>query len=134
MIVVDTNVVAYFYVSVPFSVEAEMALRRDRLWHAPFLLRSELRNVLALHIRQGTMTLEQSERVMRQAEGLMTKFHEVDSSSVLGLAKESGCTAYDCEFVALARDLGTRLVTADRRLATAFPQDACLLTDFAAGS
>lgn len=71
---------------------------------------------------------------MQTAERLLRgRLHEVDTAPVLELAHTSGCTSYDCEFVALARKLGTRLVTADRRLAAAFPEDACLLTDFAAG-
>jgi len=50
---------------------------------------------------------------------------------VLGLAAQSGCTAYDCEFVALAADLGTRLVTADRRVLAAFPDIAVAPRAFA---
>jgi predicted nucleic acid-binding protein len=42
----------------------------------------------------------------------------------LQLAAESGCSAYDCEFVALARDLEVPLVTADRQLLAAFPSTA----------
>jgi predicted nucleic acid-binding protein len=39
----------------------------------------------------------------------------------LRLAARSGCSADDCECVALADDLGTRLVTTDRQLLRAFP-------------
>jgi len=40
------------------------------------------------------------------------------------LVKDSDCSAYDCEFVALARQLGTSLVTMDSKLLRAFPQIA----------
>ena len=44
---------------------------------------------------------------MRDAESLLaTGEYEVPSTAVLRLAAESGCTAYDCEFVHLARVLG----------------------------
>lgn len=33
-----------------------------------------------------------------------------------------GCTAYDCEFVALSQRLGVPLVTLDRALLKAFPR------------
>ena len=79
------------------------------------------------------MTAEEAITVMTDSERLVAGLHHVDSASVLRLVEGSRCSAYDCEFVALARQLGTRLVTADRRLAAAFPQDACLLSDFAAG-
>lgn len=38
------------------------------------------------------------------------------------LANTSGCSAYDCEFVALAKDVEVSLVTADKKLLNAFPQ------------
>jgi predicted nucleic acid-binding protein len=48
----------------------------------------------------------------------------VSQRVVLHLAKESGCSAYDCEFVSLAMDLGIPLVTADRQVLRAFPNVA----------
>lgn len=38
------------------------------------------------------------------------------------------CSAYDCEFVALARTLSTKLVTMDVKLLRAFPGIAVALT------
>jgi predicted nucleic acid-binding protein len=57
-----------------------------------------------------------------EAEDLMknTEFH-VDSGQVLELANQSGCTAYDCEFIAVAKTLGAKLVTADKQVLRAFP-------------
>lgn len=133
MIVADTNVTAYLQIPGPFTLDASSAYERDPEWHAPLLWRSEFRNLLALHMWQGVMTLTECARVMGEAEYSLAKLHEVHSDSVLRLARDSRCTAYDCEFVALARKMGVRLVTADRRLAAAFPEDACLLSDFAAG-
>jgi len=40
---------------------------------------------------------------------------------VFRLALESGCSAYDCEFVAVALDLEIPFVTADRQVLRAFP-------------
>jgi predicted nucleic acid-binding protein len=37
------------------------------------------------------------------------------------LASTNRCSAYDCEFVALARYLGVPLVTEDRQLLEGFP-------------
>jgi predicted nucleic acid-binding protein len=41
---------------------------------------------------------------------------------VLDLVSQSKCSAYDCEFVALANLLGTVLVTEDKPLLKAFPK------------
>ena len=47
--------------------------------------------------------------------------HEVDSTKVLELVRDSPCSAYDCEFIALALTLDAKLLTMDRQLLRAFP-------------
>ena len=49
---------------------------------------------------------------------------EVDSAAVMDLVAASTCSAYDCEFVALARHIGIPLVTEDAGLIRAFPDVA----------
>ena len=49
---------------------------------------------------------------------------------VLDLIAESDCTAYDCEFMALAKELGLPLVTADKQLLSQFPDWAVSLEEF----
>jgi predicted nucleic acid-binding protein len=74
------------------------------------------------------MTLTQATKLQLDAEDLMKdcEFH-VDSDQVLELAKDSGCTAYDCEFIAVAKTLGVKLVTTDKELLKAFPEVAVSL-------
>ncbi len=50
----------------------------------------------------------------------------------ISLASQSGCSTYDCEFVALAHDLAVRLVTNDTAVLRAFPDVAIPLKHFAA--
>ena len=52
--------------------------------------------------------------------------------AVLDLAAASSCSAYDCEFVALAQDLGVRLVTVDKQVLKEFPTVAIALGEFVA--
>lgn len=52
---------------------------------------------------------------------------EVDSRRVLELLRDSDCSAYDCEFVALALKLGVKLATMDTRLLKAFGTTAIAL-------
>lgn len=104
---------------------AEYVVDRDPEWAAPLLARSEFRNVLATWMRRGALSLEAALLALSKAETRMRgRLLEVPSRDVLELAERSGCTAYDCEFVALAKQLGTRLVTSDRRVLTAFPETA----------
>jgi predicted nucleic acid-binding protein len=125
VIVVDTNVVAYLYLESAQSAAAERLLKRDADWSAPVLWRSELRNVLASQIARRALSLDQATAIQAEAEDLLARNeYEVESRSVLELAARSGCSAYDCEFVALAEALGVRLYTADEQILKAFPNRA----------
>lgn len=125
MIVVDTNVLAYLYLPGPLTAAAEALLAREPEWAAPLLWRSELRNVLATQVTEGGLELDAACAIQQEAEDLLAGAeYEVDSLSVLRLAARSGCSAYDCEFAALAEALGTTLYTADRDLVRAFPKIA----------
>ena len=133
MIVADTNLIIYLHVTGERSVQAEQAWRQDPHWAAPWLWRSEFRNVLALYARRRHLALQAAQRVMAEALDMMAgaEYH-VASSQVLNLAAASGCSAYDCEFVALARELGVRLGTADKPLLKQFPGVAIALDEFVA--
>jgi predicted nucleic acid-binding protein len=71
MIVVDTNIIGYLYLSSDRSGQAEKALLIDSEWVAPILWRSEFHNVLTLYIRKNILTLEDAVRIMDQATLLM---------------------------------------------------------------
>ena len=129
MIVVDTNVLAYLYLPGEYTAQAEALLARDPEWAAPVLWRSEFRNILAGYIRRSTLTFEQARDIQAEAENLLSGAeHDVDSQRVLELVRESDCSAYDCEFVALAMKLGVALVTMDAKLLRAFPERALPLS------
>ncbi|HNT40417.1 MAG TPA: type II toxin-antitoxin system VapC family toxin [Rubrivivax sp.] len=129
MIVVDSNVVAYLYLPGDYTEAAEALLGHDADWAAPLLWRSEFRNILAGYMRRRTLTLEMACDLQREAECLLAGAeHEIDSRQVLELVRDSACSAYDCEFVALAMTLGVKLVTMDAKLLKAFPKHAVPLT------
>lgn len=123
MIVVDTNVLAYLLLPYEFSPRADALYKRDPNWAAPIFWRSEFRNLLAGYLRRKTLTFDEVVNVQSEAESLLHgNEHEVDSRRVLELVRDSDCTAYDCEFVAVAMLLGTKVVTMDAKLLKAFPQ------------
>lgn len=131
MIVVDTNVIAYLLIPGQHTAAARAALSRDPEWAAPLLWRSELRNVLSLYLRKGELLLRQAAALQDAAEELLLgREHHVSSHEVLALAKSSGRSAYDCEFIVTARHLNVKLVTSDRPLLGSFPNDAIALTEF----
>ena len=131
MIVVDTNIIGYLYLTSERSIQAESALLKDPGWIAPLLWRSEFRNVLALYIRKSILSLEDALRILEEASTLMQgNEYEVASLPVMQLIAESTCSAYDCEFVALAQDLNCPLVTVDKRILEQFPNVAISLDEF----
>lgn len=128
MIVVDSNVLLYLYLPVELTARAEKLLTTDPEWVAPRLWRSEVRNVLSLYIRKKIITFEQAYRIQTSAETLLAdREFDLPSHEVLQLASRSSCSAYDCEFVALAKLLHTKLVTADQQILAQFPETAVSL-------
>jgi predicted nucleic acid-binding protein len=129
MIVVDSNIIAYLYLPGEHTAKAERLFSHDPEWAAPMLWRSEFRNILAGFMRRGLLTDAAAIDLQAEAEGLMAAGErDVDSRQVLELVRDSTCTAYDCEYVALAMELGVKLVTMDAKLRRSFPSWAVPLS------
>lgn len=125
MIVVDTNIIAYLYITGEKSLQAEQLLSFDPLWKAPLLWRSEFRNVLSLYLRKNILNLDEVLMMIQQAERLLDdNEYKISSTHVMELVHSSTCSAYDCEFVALAQHLNTVLITADKKILREFPDIA----------
>lgn len=123
MIVVDADVLVYRLINGPRTVDANLLVQYDPLWTAPLLWRSEVRNALAMHLRAGHINLNDAEVALQIGLScLLGGERPVSDHAVLGLVSNSRCSAYDCEYVALAETLGTILVTEDQALLRAFPQ------------
>jgi len=134
VIVVDTNLLAYFYLRSEMSDLADKAFLRDSDWIAPLLWRGEFLNVLAACLRKGIVNLEAAIEIAGEAELLMEGGeYSVSSLDVLKLAAQSRCSAYDCEFVALARELSIPLVTTDKQILSDFPDTSVSLEEFTGG-
>ncbi|MDT8441852.1 MAG: type II toxin-antitoxin system VapC family toxin [Desulfuromonadales bacterium] len=128
MIVVDTNILAYLYLPTEHTHKVEALLAKDPEWIAPILWRSEFRNVLALYLRKNLLTLEQALEIQNEAEALLQDNEFIVTSlDVLQLVKNSECSAYDCEFVALAQSMNVQLITMDKRVLKNFPETAISL-------
>ncbi len=71
------------------------------------------------------LALEDSIEIIESASALMeNNDFDVGSKQVLKLVTTSNLSAYDCEFVALAKDLGVKLITADNKIVAQFPDHA----------
>jgi predicted nucleic acid-binding protein len=131
MIVVDNDVISYFWLEASRTNAARAARERDPDWSAPELWQSEFRNVLYQHMRHRGLSLQDALQIAEQAEAdLAADTYPVDTTDVLRLVDATGHSAYDCEYVALAQRLDVTLVTGDAGVANLFPDTAVLLEDF----
>jgi predicted nucleic acid-binding protein len=131
VIVVDSNVVAYYWINGPLTGAAQQLRAKDPEWHVPLLWRSELRSILTGYLRDGTLNARQIAQVMAAAEATFAdREHLVASEKVFAIVGESKLSAYDAEFVALAEVLAVPLVTADRAVLEAFPGRALTMQAF----
>ena len=114
MIVVDTNVMTHLLMGGERGTDAALLFEQDPEWAAPVILTSELRNVLLGFVRQGVLSPEQSKAMSDDAAAILgNRVATVSGDQVFDVALECVLTAYDAEFVVLARTLGVRLVTLD---------------------
>ena len=131
MIVVDVNVVAYFFIEGEKTAPARDLMRRDADWRLPTLWRHEYLNVLATYARQGGAGIEEVRNLWRLAlELLAPREQPADAESSLALAIEHKISAYGAQYVALAQRLQTGFVTEDRQLLKAFPSFAGTMQAF----
>lgn len=112
MIVVDATVLAYYVIEGDFTATTVRVREKDPGWVAPELWRSELMNVLWTYVRRGDFDTDLALERFDLAEDLIgPRTYAVTAAEVLPLAVASGCTAYDSQYVALARRLSLRLVS-----------------------
>ncbi len=122
MIVVDTNIISYLYISGERSEQAEQLLSADSHWNTPILWRSEFRSVLSQYLRKNILSFDEIILIIQQAEKLLTgNEFEISSAHIMRLVNKSNCSSYDCEFIALAQHLNVPLITADKKILREFP-------------
>jgi predicted nucleic acid-binding protein len=131
VIVVDVNILAYRWLPGSRSQQADAAAQRDDAWAVPLLWRSEMRNVLAGYIRLHRLDESAAlEILQKMSASIDDREYRVSDAEVIALIRSSGCSAYDCEYAALAIRLGIPLLTEDKQLLTAFPRFAVSLENF----
>lgn len=133
MIVADTTLISYFTIEGELTEAAVGVREKDSVWAAPLLWKSEFANVLWLYVRRGTFGLDLALQHLDTAQDLVAgNTYAVAIAEALRLGADSGCTAYDCQYVTLAHQLDVPLVTHDQEVLDAFPETAMHPADFLA--
>jgi predicted nucleic acid-binding protein len=117
-LVVDSSIVIKWSVPEVHSADALRYLDPDLERDAPELLLAEISNILWKKVSRNELTRKQAERVaadVGQADVTIQPMGPMFGRA-LQIALETGRSAYDSMYLALAEALSTRVVTADRRL------------------
>ncbi|MGD2121762.1 MAG: type II toxin-antitoxin system VapC family toxin [Gemmatimonadota bacterium] len=117
MIVVDTNVMVYLLTGSGPADRAASLFEKDPEWAAPPVLLSELRNVMVGLLRRAEIEPWDALDICEDAEAVLgDRVAAVPAAPLLEAAIEGPLSAYDAEFVVLARRLRVPLVSADQAI------------------
>ena len=134
MIVVDTNIIAYFLILGDKTYMAREIYRKEPSWVVPSLWRHEFLNVLAIFVGHGGGEIEDAVQIWKQSLRLFASGERgFDLAASLLLANQHGISAYDAQYAALAIKLGVPFVTEDRPLRQHFPEFAVSMNEYAGG-
>jgi hypothetical protein len=138
--VVDASVALKWFVMQPDSALADRLLAREFELHAPDLMRAEAANGLWRYFRNGDIRQNQGKSALAKLGRTINVWHRGDdlAGDAFDLAVALDHPAYDCIYLGLARRLGTKVITADRRLVGKVEKTACAdlvisLAEFARG-
>jgi predicted nucleic acid-binding protein len=122
MIVVDANIIGYFFLPGAQS-EAVVRLRAtDSEWVAPRLWLDEFANLLCTCERVGKMSSSSAEEILKKALTLMSgASYTIAPVQILEVSCRTGCSGYDSQYIALAENLAAPLYTFDKKILQSCP-------------
>lgn len=132
LIVVDANVLAYSIIEGTLTPLALEVRQRDPHWRLPGIWRHEILNIFTTYVRQGGLSKEKAVKALEDVYAHLIP-HEVELGPIetLEMALHHKISAYDAQYVLLARKLGVPCVTEDRALRHAAPQLTVSMEGFA---
>lgn len=116
-IVVDASVVAKFFFHEEGSERARTALTAGAFVVAPALLLVELASIAVKKVRLGAASVERARSAMSSIGDLVDELAPLEglAARAFHLAADTGCSAYDATYLALAEKRGVPFLTADER-------------------
>ena len=131
MIVVDANVIAYRFIVGEKTGLACHVQEKDTDWVVPALWRHEFLNVLATAARAGIIDTVEACTIWRSALHVLGNNEQaVNYEKSLCCAVDAKISAYDAQYITLARTLNCLCITEDARLHKTFPKDTISMRAF----
>ncbi|MBO6575556.1 MAG: type II toxin-antitoxin system VapC family toxin [Rhodothermales bacterium] len=119
--VIDANVLAAYYLARDPALRVRLV---GLEWYAPPIWRSEFMSTLRSWMVRRKLSLEAAVVAHGEAEVEIIPAPSPDAAHVFALAEASGCSTYDCEYLAAAQMMDVPLLTLDAQVLRAFPQVA----------
>lgn len=118
ILVVDASVACKWFIAEAQADAAAALLGSDVVRLAPDLIVPEVCNVARLKLRSREITAEQAGSMVDRLPDFLSALVPTAplAARAFDIAGALRHPAYDCFYIALAEQRGTRLVTADRRL------------------
>ena len=100
---------------------AQALFTRDPDWHSETFILVEFSNVLTTYVRTKALTHKQGLELLTEAQVILPALTSVQHAQAFETAAEYGISAYDGRFIAIARQMKSKLVTEDAKLRAAVP-------------
>jgi predicted nucleic acid-binding protein len=116
-LVIDASVAIKWYLPEDHTDAALTVVSEDITIHAPELLISEFGNTLWKKIRRGDLEIDKAQTIAAAMLRRRISYHPLRPllSGSLAEASTTSIPVYDWMYIVLARSLGCKFVTADRR-------------------
>ena len=125
MIVVDTNVIGYFFLRGEENGAVLRLRAADSEWVAPKLWLDEFVNMLCTQERVKLLKEEETAQILVDALTLMGgASYTIAPAQILNVARRTGCSGYDSQYIALAEKLNVPLYTFDKKILKSCPDIA----------
>ncbi len=121
VVLVDTNILAYLMIEGDRTPAAQALYSRDPEWYSEAFILVEFTNVLTTYVRTKALTRKQGSELLAAAHIIFPTLANVQHAQAFETASEFGISAYDGRFIAIAKQVKSKLVTEDVRLRAAVP-------------
>jgi predicted nucleic acid-binding protein len=133
MIVIDTNILAAIWIRSEKTQIARNCIVKDPDWIMPTLWQSEFISVLTQYFKVNHLNKKLFINLYNDASSILeNRTMNAPIDTVFDCIQASTCSSYDCEFIALAKHIGVKLLTWDKKVLSAFPDIAIKPEDFLA--
>ena len=128
MIAVDVNIIVNLFIEGEHSPAAAELYEQGDQWYCPDIWLHEMTNVMSTYVKHGGLSQKKAGQILNNAMAyfLDTTF-SMPMTDVLKCSLKYKISAYDAEYILLAKMNKTRLFTVDKKLNKLVPQLTRLL-------